>query len=127
MRDGVSGVVEGLPSDFEIVKWNDTVTSLLILLMALAGNQHDIASLGFMNRQLNGFATIWFKGVTDTRTLKAGKRIVHDGNRILTTWIVARQDDEVAALPSGLTHQGTLGAVAVTATTEHGNYPARSA
>jgi len=53
--------------------------------------------------------------------LQAGQGVVHDVEGILTAWIVAGQDDEVAACARGLAHQRTLAAIAIATAAEDGD------
>src|SRR5207245_285504 len=59
--------------------------------------------------------------ISSPGSLQARKRIVDDVQRILTSGIIAGDDDVVATFPSGFSHQGTLRAVAISAATKDGD------
>src|SRR5215469_12871475 len=126
MRDCVSGVNEGVSSNFRVVEWYDTLAYLLVFLVALSRYQNNVASLGFVNSQVDSLAAVRLKRIANPAALQSRKGVIHDGNRIFAAWVVARQDDEIAAVARGFPHKGTLRAVAIATTTEHCDHPART-
>ncbi len=59
-----------------------------------------------------------------TPTRDAAQYLVDDGGRLLVARVVRRHDRHVAQADRCLTHERTLGPVAVAATPEHGEHPA---
>src|SRR5271154_3762517 len=69
----------------------------------------------------DGGGAVGFNNVGCVFATKPHKDVIHDLDRVFGSRIVAGQDDQIASLSGGLTHQGTLLAVAVTAAAKHGN------
>src|ERR1019366_7617115 len=65
---------------------------------------------------------IGFDDIGNVDTADADQGIVHDGQRIFRARVVAGEDHEVAGLGGGLSHQRTLGAVAVATAPEERDY-----
>src|SRR6516225_3426377 len=127
MRNCVSGMYEGLSSYFHVVEGNHTLAHLLVFLVALACDQDNVTSFGLVNGQLDGLPAVGLQSVADTSALQSGQSVIHDGNGIFASRIVAGEDDEVTSVPSRFAHEGPFGAVAVAAAAEHGDNASRSA
>ena len=48
---------------FDVIEGNRSGAGHLHLLVTLAGDEHDVAGLGFVDRQRDGFAPVRFQGV----------------------------------------------------------------
>ena len=105
--------------NFHVVEGHHTFFRDLMLFVALACNENDIACLGFMNGQLDRFPAVWLQSEANFSALQSGKSVVHDGDGVFAAGVVAGKDDEVATASCGLTHQRALGAVAVAAASEN--------
>ena len=105
--------------NFGVVERDGAVGEDLFFLVALAGQQNDIARLGSLQRKANGGRAIRFHGVLRCRVaFSPGSISARIAARIFGARIVAGGDDEIAALARGLPHLRPLGAVAVAAAAE---------
>src|ERR1035441_10375739 len=92
-----------------------------ISFVALAGEDDDIAFARFLQGSADGRLAIRLDDVGHVEAADADQGVVHDGQGIFGSRCVAGEDDEVAALRGCLSHEGTLGAVAVAAAAEERN------
>ena len=94
----------------------------LIVFMALAGYEDDVALLSQHTSRLDGFLAI-----NDAYHLlhllrcQTSQHVVDDVLWFFETWIVGGDDDAVALLDSFLSHERTLAFVAVAACTANGD------
>ena len=95
---------------------------VLIVLVALAGNEDDIALLGKHTGRADGLTTVNDGNHAGLlRRSEPGKHVIDDVLRLLETGVVAGDDDLVAALHGLLSHDGALALVAVATGTYHGD------
>src|SRR5581483_845595 len=93
----------------------------LIILVALAGDEHDVPRLRLRDRERNRLGSVQrYLIILTLRRLDAGLDLVGDGGGILAAGIVARDDHVVAEFAGGSAHRTALGAVAVAAAAEYG-------
>ena len=112
---------EGFAGNLQIVEGDDTLARLLVLLVPLAGDQDDVTGLGLVNSQLDGLVAVRLKRVANASALKPQQSVVHDGDGIFATRIIAGEDDEVAAIAGRFSHERTLGTIAVPTASEDSN------
>ena len=96
---------------------------LLVVLVALAGDQHHVARVGLADRVGDGLATILdHRGVVVAD--EAGEDLRQDEARCLVARVVAGDDDLVGQPLRDSAHQRALGRIAVAAAAEHAPQPA---
>lgn len=91
---------------------------LLVVLVALAGDEHHVAPIGFGDGTRDGGIALGLglhRGAGD----RAQQDLVQDGARRLVARVVAGHDHRVGALLRDAAHERPLGAVAVAAAAEH--------
>src|SRR5215469_16843585 len=88
----VAAPLERLPCFLTIVEVNRAVPENLVVLMALARQQHDVPRLGFFNCRMNGFPPVRFNQVLPTGLLHAHHDVADDLQGVLLARIVARQN-----------------------------------
>src|SRR5439155_4721679 len=99
----------------------------LHLLVALTRQQHNIARSGLLNCRLHRLSAIRLHMVRRAGALQTGECVVDNPQRIFTSGIVRSKHDEITTPSCRFTHEGTLGAVAVTAATKKCNHSIFSA
>src|SRR3954471_6798415 len=110
-----------LAGDLDVVERHlHAVGELLALLVALAGDQHDLARLRQADRVVDRLATI------DDRRRAAGGALQDLGDdRLggLRARVVGRHDRHVGALGGHAPHQRPLAAISITTATEDADHP----
>src|ERR1700741_992471 len=88
----VAPLAERFPRFFAIVKMDRVVRENLVVLMALARQQHNISRARFFNRQMDGLCPVRFDHVFSDGFLHAYRDIADDLQRIFLPRVVARQN-----------------------------------
>ena len=91
---------------------------LLIVLMPLAGDQHDVARIGLADRMRDGLAPV-FHHRSIVMPDEAGEDLRQDEARCLVARVVAGDDDLVGQSLRDRAHQRPLGRITVAAAAEH--------
>lgn len=95
---------------------------LLIVLVTLTGNEHDVTFLCHHASRLDGFLTVNNRQhFLHLLLVQTGYHIIDDGLRILEAGVVTRDDDLVALFHGFLGHEWALAVVTVAAGPTHGD------
>src|SRR5687767_4138615 len=94
--------------DFLIVEVKHLASDDLIILMSLAGYQHEVAALRFRDRLMNRVAAIRDLAVRLAGLPDSLLRVAQDLLRVFHAWIVGSQNHDVAQTSRRLSHRRTL-------------------
>src|SRR5690606_7241096 len=89
----------------------------LIILMTLAGQQHDVTGLSALHCPLDRGGAIGFD--MHRRRRRARENFSDDRRRLFAARIVAGDDDAIGVLHGDGTHLRAFSAIAIAAATEH--------
>ena len=113
---GLDGVVEG----------EALAGHLLVRLVALSRNDHDIARPRRIEGKADGDTAVRLDD--DPRvgplTRDAAQHFLNDGQRVLEAWVVGREERQIAQIRRRRAHQGPLGPVPVPPAAEDTEHPA---
>src|SRR5690606_34450825 len=110
---GLPGL-QGLGGFFQIGEGVAHAVNLLVILVALAGQQHHVAPLGASNQAGDGIATAMDE-LDGLGPGEAGTDVLDDARRVLGARIVVGDQHHVGQALGHLGHQRALAAVAIAA------------
>ncbi len=116
-----SALAQDAARHFAVIEINGAVPQHLVGLVALAGQQHDVAGPRLVESALDRNRAVGLNQVLRIGLLQAHHRIVDSPQRVFTARVVAGEHDNIARAPGRLAHQRALGAVAVAATAKQGD------
>src|SRR6185295_4824012 len=105
--------------DFLVVEVKCLTADDLVILVALPGNQHEVAGLGFGDCLVNRVRPVGDLAIGFARSLNSLFRVAEYLLRIFRARVVRRENYDVAQTARGLTHRRSLRPVAITATPKH--------
>src|SRR5581483_3119489 len=110
---------------FAVIEMNDTLADHLIRLMPLAGDDDDVVFRGTENRPFDRSAAVGNPPVL--AAARSALDVIEDPLRILTSRVVAGQNQLVRQPRADLSHERPLRLVAITAAAEeqHQTFPLR--
>ena len=101
-----------------VVKLNRAVAQNLLRFVPFARKQHDVAGTRLIQRHFDGLLPVQLHEQLRLGALHAHNHVIDDQQRVFAPRIVRRQHDDFARAARRLSHQRTLGAVAIPAAAE---------
>src|SRR3546814_10326776 len=109
--------------EMRVSDWSSDVGSSDLRLMALAGDEHDVAGARLVDRGRDGGGTIGLDGAPG-RGGHARPDGVDDGQRVLSSWVVGGQEYPIREARRHLAHLGPFGGIAIAAGAQDDQDPA---
>ena len=94
----------------------------LIILMSLAGNQHEVADLGFGNRLVNRLGAIRDLAIRLPCFLNPLFSVAKNQFRIFRAWIILSKNYHIAQTTLRFAHRRALRPISIAATAKHRYY-----
>src|SRR3984893_14167494 len=110
-RGLISPLAQRAASHVAIVELQRAIGQNLVMLMAFSGQQHNVASAGFIHRQSNSFFAVRLNDIFAAGFLHPDNNVADDFQRIFLARIVTGKNGEIAEPPGNFAHDRALGTV----------------